>query len=349
MADVIVVRGGQGDRVVEAVRAAHPGVVVAPADDGEALAAATVAAGRLTDEEVARMPRLAWVHSWAAGVEGDVGPALRRRATVSATAALAPGDAALAPDQAAPAPGGTAPASGGGSAGAPVTVTSSAGNGAIPLAEQALMLMMMLGRQAPRWAAAQREHRWERFTHDELHGRTVGVYGYGNVGRELAVRARAFGMRVVGLRRRPAEPGDPVDRMLPPDAVDELAALSDFLVVAAPLTDETAGAIGLRTLRALGPGGHLVVVSRGGIVREPDLVTALRDGVVAGAGLDAHAAEPLPPDSPLWDLPRTIVTPHNGATTPSTADRGTAIFLDNLDRWLARRPLRNVVDVGRLP
>lgn len=317
MADVVLVRGGQGERVVEQVRAAHPGVVVASPEDADALRAATVATGRLTDDEVARMPNLAWVHSWAAGVEGDVGPALRRRATEAGSGA--------------------------------VTVTSSAGNGAIPLAEQALLLMLMLSRQAPRWADAQREHRWERFTHDELSGRTVGIYGYGNVGRELAVRARAFGMTVVGLRRRPAEPGDPVDRMLPPDAVDELAAISDFLVVAAPLTDETAGAIDLGTLRALGPQGHLVVVSRGGIVREPDLVTALRDGVVGGAGLDAHATEPLLPDSPLWDLPRTIVTPHNGATTPSTADRGTAIFLDNLDRWLARRPLRNVVDVGRLP
>lgn len=319
MTDVVIVRGGQGQRVVDQVRAAHPGIVVASAEDTDALRAATVATGRLTDDEVARMPNLAWVHSWAAGVEGDIGPALRRRVMEA----------------------GTGPGA--------VTVTSSAGNGAVPLAEQALMLMLMLSRQAPRWAEAQREHRWERFTHDELFGRTVGIYGYGNVGRELAVRARASGMTVVGLRRRPAEPGDPVDRMLLPDAVDELAAVSDFLVVAAPLTDETAGAIGLRTLRELGPAGHLVVVSRGGIVREPDLVTALRDGVVAGAGLDAHATEPLPPDSPLWDLPRTIVTPHNGATTPSTADRGTAIFLDNLDRWLARRPLRNVVDVGRLP
>jgi phosphoglycerate dehydrogenase-like enzyme len=325
VADVVVVRGGQGERVVERVRAAHPGIVVAPADDADALRSATVAAGHLTDDEVARMPRLAWVHSWAAGVESDVGPALRRRAT-GAGPASSP----------APGPG-------------PVTVTSSAGNGAIPLAEQALMLMMMLGRQAPRWADAQREHRWERFTHDELYGRTVGIYGYGNVGRELAVRARAFGMGVVGLRRQPAEPGDPVDRMLTPDAVDELAAVSDFLVVAAPLTDRTAGAIGLRTLRELGPQGHLVVVSRGGIVREADLVTAVREGIVAGAGLDAHAVEPLPPGSPLWDLPRTIITPHNGATTPATADRGTAIFLDNLDRWLARRPLRNVVDVGQLP
>lgn len=319
MTDVVIVRGGQGERVLERLRAAHPGVIVAPADDDDVLADATVAAGHLTDDEVARMPRLAWVHSWAAGVEGDVGPGLRRRA---AGAGADPGV---------------------------VTVTSSAGNGAIPLAEQALMLMMMLGRQAPRWAQAQREHRWDRFTHDELYGRTVGIYGYGNVGRELAVRARAFGMGVVGLRRRPAEPGDPVDRMLPPDAVRELAAASDFLVVAAPLTDRTAGAIDLRTLRELGPQGHLVVVSRGGIVREPDLVTALRAGVLAGAGLDAHAHEPLPRDSPLWDLSRTIITPHNGATTPSTADRGTAIFLDNMDRWLARQPLRNVVDVGQLP
>ncbi|GAB2468165.1 D-2-hydroxyacid dehydrogenase [Promicromonospora xylanilytica] len=315
MPEVLVVRGGQGERVAQRVRAAHPDVTVVPADDADALRTATLAAGRLTDAEVAAMPRLAWVHSWAAGVESDVGQALRRRAT--------------GPDA--------------------VTVTSSAGNGAIPLAEQALMLMLMLSRQATRWGDAQRAHRWERFTHDELNGRTVGIYGYGNVGHELAVRARAFGMGVVGLRRRAAAPDDLVDRMLSPDAVDELAAASDFLVVAAPLTDQTAGAIGLRTLRALGPDGHLVVVSRGGIVREPDLVTAVREGVVAGAGLDAHATEPLPDDSPLWDLPNTIVTPHNGATTPSTADRGTAIFLDNLDRWLARRPLRNVVDVGRLP
>ena len=317
MPEIVVVRGGQGERVAERVRAAHPEVVVAPADDADALRTATVMAGHLTDDEVARMPRLAWVHSWAAGVESDVGAALRRRASVAGPEA--------------------------------VTVTSSAGNGAIPLAEQALLLMLMLSRQAPRWAAAQREHRWERFTHGELYGRTVGIYGYGNVGRELAIRARALGMTVVGLRRRPAAPDDPVDRMLPPDAVDELAALSDFLVVAAPLTDRTAGAIGLRTLRELGPAGHLVVVSRGGIVREVDLVTALRDGIVGGAGLDAHADEPLPTDSPLWDLPRTIVTPHNGATTSSTADRGTAIFLDNLDRWLARRPLRNVVDTAQLP
>ena len=317
MPEIVVVRGGQGERVAERVRAAHPEVVVAPADDADALRTATVVADHLTDDEVARMPRLAWVHSWAAGVESDVGAALRRRASVAGPEA--------------------------------VTVTSSAGNGAIPLAEQALLLMLMLSRQAPRWAAAQREHRWERFTHGELYGRTVGIYGYGNVGRELAIRARALGMTVVGLRRRPAAPDDPVDRMLPPDAVDELAALSDFLVVAAPLTDRTAGAIGLRTLRELGPAGHLVVVSRGGIVREVDLVAALRDGIVGGAGLDAHADEPLPTDSPLWDLPRTIVTPHNGATTSSTADRGTAIFLDNLDRWLARRPLRNVVDTAQLP
>ena len=319
MTDVVVIRGGQGELVVEQVRAAHPGIVVASADDADALHAATVVAGRLTDDEAAGLPNVAWVHSWAAGVDGDVGRALRRRATATAAGP------------------------------AEVTVTSSAGNGAIPLAEQALMLMMMLSRQAPRWADAQRAHRWERFTHDELYGRTVGIYGYGNVGRELAVRARAFGMRVVGLRRRPAGPDDPVDRMLPADAVDELAALSDYLVVAAPRTDRTSGAIGLRTLRELGRNGRLVVVSRGGIVREADLVTAVRDGVIAGAGLDAHADEPLSRDSPLWDLPRTIVTPHNGATTPSTADRGTAIFLDNLDRWLARRPLRNVVDVGALP
>ena len=211
-----------------------------------------------------------------------------------------------------------------------------------------MMLTLMLDREAHRWINAQREHRWERFTHSELHGKTMGIYGFGNVGRELAVRARAFGMRVVALRRRPDKDADLVDRMFGPDGVYDFAAECDVLVVTAAKTRETEGAIDAAVLASLKPGAHVVVVSRGNIVHEPDLLEALRSGQIAAAGLDAHAEEPLPSDSPYWTMPGVIVTPHNGATTVATAARGTEIFLANLKRRLSNRPYENRINVSSL-
>ena len=243
----------------------------------------TIAAGIVPDSELAAMPALDWVHSWAAGVESEIGPQLRSRG---------------------------------------ITVTSSAGNGAIPLAEHAMMLTLMLDREAYRWMEAQRQHRWERFTHSELHGKTMGIYGFGHVGREVAVRAQAFGMRVIALRRRPRQDAHLVERMFGPDGLHDFAAECDVLVIAAARTKETEGAINAAVLAILKPGAHIVVVSRGNIIHEPDLMDALRSGKLAGIGLDAHSQEPLPNDSPYWSMPRVIVTPHNGATTPATAARG---------------------------
>jgi phosphoglycerate dehydrogenase-like enzyme len=291
MRDVVLVRGGETDRVVELLGAEFPEIDV------------------VTDDEVERMPALDWVHSWAAGVENDVGPALRMRGT---------------------------------------PVTSSAGNGAIPLAEHAMMLALMLNRTATRWLDAQRDHRWDRFVHAELDGRTMGIYGFGNVGRELATRARAFGMRVVALRRDPSRDRDLVDEMFGPDDLLEFASRSDVLVVTAAKTAETEGAIDANVLAALPAGAHLIVISRGGIVRDDDLLAALTSGSLSAAGLDAHAIEPLPADSPYWTLPSVIVTPHNGATTSATAARGTEIFLANLRRRLSSNPYLNLVDVSAL-
>jgi phosphoglycerate dehydrogenase-like enzyme len=308
--EVILIRGGQADLLAKRLRADYPevGIVLAGSDDVD-LASVTIAAGSVPDSELAAMPALDWVHCWAAGVEFEVGPQLRSSG---------------------------------------ITVTSSAGNGAIPLAEHAMMLTLMLDREAPRWMDAQRERRWERFTHSELHGKTMGIYGFGNVGRELAVRARAFGMRVVALRRRPERDADLVDRMYGVDGLYNFAAECDVLVVAAAKTRETEGAIDAAVLASLKPGAHVVVVSRGNIVSEPDLLDALRSGRIAAAGLDAHAEEPLPSDSPYWTMPGVIVTPHNGATTVATAARGTEIFLANLQRRLSNLPYQNRIDVASL-
>jgi phosphoglycerate dehydrogenase-like enzyme len=114
--------------------------------------------------------------------------------------------------------------------------------------------------------------------------------------------------------------------------------------VTAPFTGDTAGMIGAEELALMRPGAFLIVISRGGIVQESALIEALRSGHLGGAGLDAHAVEPLPEDSPLWDLPGVIVTPHNGATTAGTAERGRRILLANLERWRDGQELMNVVD-----
>lgn len=226
-----------------------------------------------------------------------------------------------------------------------VELTSAAGNGAIPMAEHALMLMLMLNRDAPRWFRAQQAREWDRHTHGELAGLTLGIVGYGNSGRDLARKAHTCHMKVKALRRRGTAPSDGhVELLYGESGLEELMATSDHVVVTAPLTAQTRGLIGAAELSTMRPGAVLIVTSRGGIVEEEALIEALRDGRLAGAGLDAHVTEPLPAESPLWELPGVIVTPHNGATTRETAERGRQILLDNLTRWVAGDPLLNVVD-----
>jgi phosphoglycerate dehydrogenase-like enzyme len=265
---------------------------------------ADVVAGNLPPEALKRATRLTWVHTWAAGP-----------------------DSALYPEMVA----------------SPVVLTSSKGNGAIPLAEQAMMLMLMLNRDALRWIRAQQDHRWERFTHPELAGLTCGIIGLGHSGVDLAQKAKAFHMRVHGLRRsNDATPH--VDQMYSRDQLHEFLSTADVLVVTAPLTEETRGMLGATELRAMKRTALFICFSRGGIVDDDALLEALNEGTIAGAGLDAHGIEPLPPDSPFWTAPNTIITPHNGATTPQTAERGVDIFIENLRRFAEGSELLNTVD-----
>lgn len=266
----------------------------------------TALLGAAPSDDLSSLPHLRWVHSAAAGVDGW----------------LASG---RLPEQ--------------------VTLTSAAGNGAIPLAEHALMLMLMLSRDAPRWARAQERRSWERRSHGELAGARLGILGYGNSGRDLAAKALACRMEVRALRRRQGAERDGGVRLLHgTDGLRELLTTSDHLVVTAPRTAETAGMIGAAQIAQMPPGAAIIVVSRGGIVDEDALLAALRSGHLSGAGLDAHAVEPLPQDSPLWDAPGAIITPHNAATTPGTARRGRQILLENVERWVRGQELRNVVD-----
>jgi phosphoglycerate dehydrogenase-like enzyme len=151
-------------------------------------------------------------------------------------------------------------------------------------------------------------------------------------------------MRVLGLRRHPDRPAPGVDQMFGIDDLHTFLGQSDFVVVTAPSTPDTLGVLDEPAFRAMKPTAYYICISRGGIADDATLLRALGEGWIAGAGLDAHAVEPLPPDSPFWSLPNVIITPHNGATTPATQQRGADIFIDNLERYFAGKPLRNVVD-----
>jgi phosphoglycerate dehydrogenase-like enzyme len=135
-----------------------------------------------------------------------------------------------------------------------------------------------------------------------------------------------------------------VDEVFPLERLHELLAQSDFVVMTAPRTPESTGMLGEAEFRSMRPTAFYVCFSRGGIADDAALLRALHEGWIAGAGLDAHSEEPLPPDSPFWTAPNTIITPHNGATTPMTRQRGVDIFVENLRHYLAGEPLRNVVD-----
>ena len=172
----------------------------------------------------------------------------------------------------------------------------------------------------------------------------VGIFGLGNSGSDLALKAQAFHMRVLGLRRNPDRTVPGVDKMYTHDQFHAFLAESDFVVVTAPSTAETAGMFDEAAFRAMKPTAYFIVISRGGIADDAALLKALQEGWIAGAGLDAHGVEPLPSDSPFWDLPNVVITPHNGATTFGTAQRSVEIFVDNLKRFVAGERLHNIVN-----
>jgi phosphoglycerate dehydrogenase-like enzyme len=172
------------------------------------------------------------------------------------------------------------------------------------------------------------------------------IIGTGHIGTATARLARAFRMRVVGVRRdqRPAESFDGV---VGPGELRAVLAEADFVVIACPLTPETEGMLGPAEFAALKPGAYLLNVSRGKVVQEAALLAALATGRLGGAYLDAHAQEPLPPDHPFWTTPGVTVIPHDSHSSPYIGDNIVALFCDNLRRYLAGEPLRNVVDRTR--
>lgn len=286
----------------------------------------------LGDEVFAKARSLRWLHAPAAGVGAYLTPSIRARRP-------------------------------------PIALTNSRGVHAVPIAEHVMGMLLALARELPEAIRQQQSGSMRRTSWfllpevpGELSGRTLGLYGYGAIAREVARRAQSFGMRVVALKRDPKaaawDPellrtlGLPVEEpapeaLLSPEDFDRFLEESDVIVITAALTPETQGRFDARAFARMRPGSWLVNIARGKIAREEDLVAALRQGRPAAAALDVFEREPLPEESPLYSLDNVILTPHISGLSTGYWPRSLALFRANLARWLEGKPLWNQVDPER--
>ncbi len=244
-----------------------------------------------------------------------------------------------------------------------VILTSASGIGVTNLAQFVLAQMLHWANRMGAWHKAQAtgqwsSDRWEKFVPQELRGLTLGILGYGSIGREIGRVAKTLGMTVLATKRNARQledngyrilgTGDPmgemVDRIYPTEATRSMIKECDYVVCTLPRTDNTYHFINEDMLRAMKPESILINIGRGGVIKEDDLAKALKKGWIRGASLDVFEVEPLPDSSPLWQLDNIVLTPHIGGFTPAYDERMTDLFAENLRRYLAGEPLLNVVN-----
>jgi phosphoglycerate dehydrogenase-like enzyme len=268
---------------------------------------ADVVFGRISPELFEHAPMLRWVQSLGAGVDGSLFDELVE---------------------------------------SEVVLTSEKGQVGPHLAEQAFALLLALTRGVAR---SIREQTWEnkasiRAECWELTDRTLGVVGLGGTGLEVAKRGAAFGMRVVAVDPEEVVPPPYVTHVWPMEGLPRLLRESDAVVICAPLTARTRGMFDRAAFEQMQRHAVLVNVTRGAIVDEAGLIAALREGLIAGAGLDVTPTEPLPKGHPLWRMPNVVITPHVAGASPYRLDRAIALFCENLQRYRAGQELRSVID-----
>ena len=275
--------------------------------DAEALLLGSVPASVL-DHVVTRSARLRWIHSASAGVDRVTTSVVRERG---------------------------------------LTVTNARGVFSRPIAEYVVMMSLAIARRLPQLLELQRERTWQPLRGRELSELTIGIVGYGSIGVELSRLLAPFGSRILATRRHPERgAGDASNVELHGlDRLDEVLRASDIVVVAAPLTDETAGLIGAEQLAEMREDAWLINIARGRLIDEIALRRALQSGWIGGAVLDVFSEEPLAPDSPLYSTPNVIITPHTSWASDRVAARTVDLFVENLRAFRAGEPMRNVVDL----
>jgi phosphoglycerate dehydrogenase-like enzyme len=249
-----------------------------------------------------------------------------------------------------------------------IPVTTTRGIHATPIAEFVFGSLLSVGRHLDEMQRDQQAHRWQNLSYWEkkggleLRGRTIGIVGYGAIGSEIGRLAAAFGMEVLAVRRHPDQQRPTPGGLLPgtgdltgnipkrvwgPAALHDMLPACDVVVLTVPLTSETVGLIGPEEISAMKRSAYLINVARGSVVDEPALLGALQTGQLMGAVLDTFQEEPLPVDSPFWDLPNVLVTPHVAPNSSHYNDRASDVFAENLRRFLTGEPMLNEFDRAR--
>jgi phosphoglycerate dehydrogenase-like enzyme len=300
-------------RHLDMIRDVDPRVeVIAASDAARALEAAPraeiIVAWKVPEGVIERATRLRWIQATGAGVENLLVPVVAEGR---------------------------------------VMLTNSVGVH-LGLPDHIMGLILAFSRRLHVAVRRQMARKWDRRATigQEVAGQVIGVLGLGTIGRALAVRAAAFDMRVIGTKRTPAAIPH-VERVLPPEGTDEVLREADYLVIALPLTPATKGLIDERALGLMKRSAVLINIGRGQVVKEDALIDALRGGRIAGAGLDVFEREPLPADSPLYEMENVIMTPHIAGASRTYFDRVIPLFCENLRRYLEGRALLNVVDPAR--
>jgi phosphoglycerate dehydrogenase-like enzyme len=235
-----------------------------------------------------------------------------------------------------------------GLAGSPLIITNAAGIHAQPLAEFVLLTALYFAKEMPRVNTWKAERHWERFCGQEVFGSRMTLIGLGRVGSRIAELSSALGMEVTGHRRTTGGQAPAgVRKIVDSAGLDAALPETDILVIAAPDTPETTNLIDRRRLSLLPARAVVVNVGRGSLIDEQAMIEMLQSGRLRGAGLDVFAKEPLPADNPLWAMPNVIVSPHSASTVTQENERLVDLFIENLHRYLDRRPLVNVFDHSR--
>jgi phosphoglycerate dehydrogenase-like enzyme len=227
-----------------------------------------------------------------------------------------------------------------------VAISSASGVHAVPLAEWSMFGLLAFAKGLPRLRRDAVDRYWAHYPTNELRGQTLLVVGVGAIGLEVARLASAFGMRVVGVKRTTDEQLPHVESLHPPEQLRELVRDAHAIVVTLPLTDETRGLIDRETIGQMRDGATFVNIGRGRVVDEEALIDALRSGKLAGAALDVTYKEPLPPESPLWELENVILSPHTAALSWHENERIVELFAENLRRYLHGDELLSRVDTS---
>ena len=233
-----------------------------------------------------------------------------------------------------------------------IRLTNAVGVNANAVGEHAIALILALSRRLPEARDNQHRKHWRpmisdpRTREDEIADKTLGVVGLGAIGNRLAILAKAFGMRVVGTKGNPEAYRGDADTVQPSDRLGELLDSADYVALCCPLKPETTNLIGTAELQRMKSSACLVNVSRGQVVVEADLIAALQRGDIAGAALDLTIDEPLRPESPLWELPNVLITPHTGGETSRYEERLVDIIVENIRRWESDEPFIHQIAEG---